>query len=500
MANTCIVCGQAAGSGEHVFPAALGGRRTNKNIYCTKHDNGYSGLVAALAGQVDVINALLGVVPDHSNEVKSVLARDVSSGEELRVSVKQASFTAPRVLSQEQTDTGTLMNMSFPTREAMRTWLAEQEAKGVKVTPLRKAEERPFYLGEVHHQRQFGGPFGLGAVGYVSQTFLAQAFPELARSGALAEFIGYTQSVAALAQMPGARGEVAEGLLDPKLKLAQETLEAALAPWGGQAPVWWDFEPQPNATPNQFDFGHRVTVGVDALDGQIFGRFALFSSLHFSVLFGKASAGVVSRTVTVDIDPMAAHPPNDIAKTEVAEATARVTRPGEATASLATAIADKSQAAVFNDLFQRIQAHSLSKTAEAIHTALAIYPTLSEFEGDQLLARVIDGQAQRILNMTTFVLERFKATLPSDLPSAFGAGIDGMTAYDPSSSNGLSTMATAILELAKGALISQMRDDLKNNLLDRRRIEQLMGEGPGAAVVGAAVLAPITQVLGGEQR
>ena len=173
MANTCIVCGQAAGSGEHVFPAALGGRRTNKNIYCTKHDNGYSGLVAALAGQVDVINALLGVVPDHSNEVKSVLARDVSSGEELRVSVKQASFTAPRVLSQEQTDTGTLMNMSFPTREAMRTWLAEQEAKGVKVTPLRKAEERPFYLGEVHHQRQFGGPFGLGAVGYVSQTFLA---------------------------------------------------------------------------------------------------------------------------------------------------------------------------------------------------------------------------------------------------------------------------------------------------------------------------------------
>ena len=316
----------------------------------------------------------------------------------------------------------------------------------------------------------------------------------------MAEFIGYTQSVAALAQMPGARGEVAEGLLDPKLKLAQETLEAALAPWGGQAPVWWDFEPQPNATPNQFDFGHRVTVGVDALDGQIFGRFALFSSLHFSVLFGKASAGVVSRTVTVDIDPMAAHPPNDIAKTEVAEATARVTRPGEATASLATAIADKSQAAVFNDLFQRIQAHSLSKTAEAIHTALAIYPTLSEFEGDQLLARVIDGQAQRILNMTTFVLERFKATLPSDLPSAFGAGIDGMTAYDPSSSNGLSTMATAILELAKGALISQMRDDLKNNLLDRRRIEQLMGEGPGAAVVGAAVLAPITQVLGGEQR
>lgn len=47
------MCGQAAGSGEHVFPAALGGRRINKKIYCTKHDNGYSSLVADLASQVD---------------------------------------------------------------------------------------------------------------------------------------------------------------------------------------------------------------------------------------------------------------------------------------------------------------------------------------------------------------------------------------------------------------------------------------------------------------
>ena len=78
--NTCIVCGQAAGSGEHVFPAALGGRRTNKNIYCTTHDNGYSSLVADLANQVDVLNAQLGVVPDHSNDVKSVLARDPHPG------------------------------------------------------------------------------------------------------------------------------------------------------------------------------------------------------------------------------------------------------------------------------------------------------------------------------------------------------------------------------------------------------------------------------------
>ena len=142
MANTCIVCGKAAGSGEHVFPAALGGRRINKNIYCTEHDNGYSSLVADLANQVDVLNAMLGVIPDHSDDVKSVLARDANSGEELRLSVKESVFTAPRVISQEPVGNGMLMNMSFPNREAMKQWLAEQKAKGLDATPLQKAQEQ----------------------------------------------------------------------------------------------------------------------------------------------------------------------------------------------------------------------------------------------------------------------------------------------------------------------------------------------------------------------
>lgn len=57
MAKTCIVCGQAAGSGEHVFPASLGGRRVNSGIYCPKHDNSYSGLVNEIAEQLDFLNA-----------------------------------------------------------------------------------------------------------------------------------------------------------------------------------------------------------------------------------------------------------------------------------------------------------------------------------------------------------------------------------------------------------------------------------------------------------
>ncbi|MEA9822332.1 hypothetical protein VDF98_03835 [Xanthomonas campestris pv. raphani] len=495
MANTCIVCGQAAGSGEHVFPAALGGRRINKKIYCTKHDNGYSGLVADLANQMDVLNAQLGVVPDHSDDVKSVYARDPHTGEELRLSVKQNSFTASRVISQQHVENGLLVDMSFPNREAMQQWLAEQKAMGIDVKLLRRPEERPYFLDAVHHRRRFGGRCGLGAVAYVTQTFLAQAFPELARSNDVADFITYTQAIAAVAQIRGGCGEPADGPVDPKLGPALQTLEAAQAPWGGHAPVWWDFDPQPDATPNAFEFGHRVVVGVDAADGQIFGRFSLFSAIHFGMHFGDASAGVTTRTVTVDIDPMAAHPPNDIKKVEAASATARVTRPADPTEGLATAISGNTQEAVFTDLIQRIEAHSLAKTAAKMHVELAAYSIASYFEGDKLIGRVVDGQAQRVFNMAKWVLKNFKQSLPAELLPVLGPIIDSMTAHDPTSINGLSQMASATLELAKAALVAKMREDIVAGRLDERRIVELMGEGPGAAVVGEIVLAPIMQAI-----
>ncbi|MEO3711500.1 hypothetical protein [Roseateles flavus] len=495
MANTCIVCGQAAGSGEHVFPAALGGRRTNKNIYCTTHDNGYSSLVADLANQVDVLNAMLGVVPDHSDDVKSVLARDDSSGEEVRLSVKESSFTSPRVISQELVANGVVMNMSFPSRQALNQWLAEQKANGIDVTPLQKAQEHPYYLGAVHHQRRFGGPCGLGAVAYVTQTFLAQAFPALARSGDVAQFIAYTQAIAKLAQISSGCGEPNDGPANPRLETARQAFEAALAPWGGQAPVWWDFDIQPDAAPNAFEFGHRVTVGVDASDGQIFGRLSLFSSIHFGMRFGTASAGAETKTVTVDIDPMAARPPNDIKKVESASAIARVAVPKQPTAGLAAAISNGSQDGVFSELLRKIEARSLGKAAAKMHAELAAYSTLAEFEGEQLISRVLEGQAQRVLNIAKWVLQNFKATLPAEVLPGLQPTIDAMTAHDPSSTNGLTPMASATLALAIGALAAQLREDIKAGRLDEHRIAELMGEGPGAAVVGRAVLAPIVQAL-----
>ncbi len=63
MTRTWIICGDSAGSQEHIFPAALGGRRTSKGIYCGLHNEGFSPLAAFLSRQLELLNALLSVRP-----------------------------------------------------------------------------------------------------------------------------------------------------------------------------------------------------------------------------------------------------------------------------------------------------------------------------------------------------------------------------------------------------------------------------------------------------
>jgi hypothetical protein len=146
MPRTCIICGERVGSREHTFPAALGGRRTNKGIYCGTHNQGFSPLAAILADQLRAINALLAVRPDHR-----------SRSEPMR-------YTAP-----EGED---LVIFNGMVRSAIPNDLA----------------------GEQHHHVRlgFGGPEGLRAVAYIALTFFAHHFAQQERQpglDALKEFL-----------------------------------------------------------------------------------------------------------------------------------------------------------------------------------------------------------------------------------------------------------------------------------------------------------------------
>ena len=134
MSKTCIICGSRAGSGEHVFPAVLGGRRVNNGIYCEAHNNGFSPLAAVIGDQLRMINALLAVRPDRKN------------------AAQPHRYTSP--------DGESLVIFNG---------VVEREVRA------------PDYHKRLHVEQSFGGPEGLRAVAYIALTFFAAYFQEHAR-------------------------------------------------------------------------------------------------------------------------------------------------------------------------------------------------------------------------------------------------------------------------------------------------------------------------------
>jgi hypothetical protein len=470
MSKTCIICGGPAGSGEHVFPASLGGRRTNKGIYCKTHDNGYGSLVGGLAEQLAFFNSRLGVVLDHSKEVKSVITTDKHSGQKVRLSVIGSDFVEPRVISQSPLPNGKQAKMAFSDEKAIKKWIEEQKAAGMNVAILGKGKKQNYFLDTNHFHLKFGGPYGLAAVAYVAQTFLAQAFPEVVRTGALDDFKKYNQALAV------------------KAKNGEDELSA----WQDDTPVWWSFDPPSDDSPNAFDFGHRVTVGIDSSDGLIYGRISFFSTLHFAMIFGVTTDAVVTKTVTIDIDPLAEHPPNDIKKTEHQKAIARVSRPASQTAELANAINSGAGEKIVSELVRRLIDHGLNRTSEEMHAELRKAVGLTPEKRKAIFSKVLEVRSQRVWNVMQYVTEGFLASQGAkQLPHSISQKFKAIVAYDSTSSNGLSQEATNSFELAYQALLEQMLKDDDHGILDVRRLSELMGEGPGAGIVGEAIFKPV---------
>lgn len=139
MPRSCIICGDAANSREHIFPAALGGLRVNRGIYCEQHNNGFSGLADVLSRQLGMWNALLGV-------------RDRDR--------------RPRVLQ-------------VTTPEGEEVVVTAGRAQRVNAGPVHPE-------GGIHLQLTLGGPEGLPAIAYVALTFFAHHFGDIARQESLA--------------------------------------------------------------------------------------------------------------------------------------------------------------------------------------------------------------------------------------------------------------------------------------------------------------------------
>jgi hypothetical protein len=219
MAKRCIVCGDPAGSGEHIFPACLEGLRVNNGIYCEPDNNGYGPLAAQLGTQLAFFNAHCGIRNSRTKQIKPARLKD-STGAEYDYDGHGLKPVWARILSQD----GNQTSVGFPDKASADRFREQLEAQGIKVET---GAAQVFHPDQLGINLVFGGPEGMRAVGYVAQTFLAHCFPDLARNPAIKPFLDYT------------------------LKGTGDNF------------VWWDFDAPSDLPPNAFDFGHRIIVGAD---------------------------------------------------------------------------------------------------------------------------------------------------------------------------------------------------------------------------------------------
>ncbi len=459
--RTCIMCGGRAGSGEHVFPAALGGRRINRGIYCGDHNLGFSPLAAVLAEQLRLINAGLGVRPDRSDTAVQYEIVDPATGQAHLLSANSAELARPHVVEDVVKGVGRQLQVRVSDDSQLQQWIADQRAAGLQVHVTRGEPGESLSLRSHPVELKLGGPDGMRAVGYIAMTFLAQYFPAVARDPGLDSFKQF----------------VLGAQVDQR--------------------VWWDFaESSQDNPPNSFRFGHRILVGVSAGRQEAYARVSLFSTLDFAIHFGTAAIDV-DATVVTDIDPLADRAPDDLHVIRADECLATVDKPVSLTANLQSAIASGQAQKRFELLMERISAFNTERAAQALLPELLAAHSLPPFQRPDRVKSLLKTEAQRVINLMKFVVARLTQELAADPTTAqLATSLKVLVAEDQNSPTGITQATECALGLAIEALAAQVCQDIDVGVLDENRLCSLIGGGLGAAIVGNAVITPWRMVLG----
>jgi hypothetical protein len=362
----------------------------------------------------------------------------------------------PHTLQETVVGTSRNVRMSFSSQAQYDDWLAKQRAAGNDWLVVSREEGTGYFSQPLTFQLKLGGPEGLRAIGYVALTFFAHHFPEQARQPGVLQF----------------------------KKFVQGTSEGEF--------VRWD---SPNATDglpaNPFAFGHTVALCVSAWRSAAYARVSLFSALNFVVHLGGVVA-VADRTIIVHIDPQAEHPPDDIVVLSEDSLAFEINRPSSRTADLREMIesghAQESLQILFNKIF-------VSQRDRAIIRLLYELNSVRELDADERNRKVqaiVNKEGQRVLNLMRHVVAGLRLQFEGNpvmvklLPS-----LNALVAGDGTSLTRLSQTASDALGVAKAKLAEEIEKHLSNGDLDFDRLSMLLGGGPGAALVGRAILDPI---------
>lgn len=460
MARRCIFGLERAGSGEHVFPATLGGRRINRGILCDKHNNALAPLAGVLSEQLRFLNAQIGVRPDHDKKTPHASVVTDPHGREYVLSIEGFRLKGGHLVSETPLEDGrTSVTMEFGTQEEVDRWIKAQEEAGIKVEAVSRTERTRLSHHRFRASVQLGGPEGLRAVGYVALTFLAHRFPELASSPALEPF----------------RQFVLMGDRDNEF-------------------VWWLDPPRASAD-DPYPLGHKIEISLSA-SGDAMARVTFFSCVAFGVRFGPV-VHAKAETVTTHIDPLTLHPPNDVREHWAEGSDIGLECPMSQAETLRRAITHGTAERAFDAFMRRVSDYRLQEDARPFHVRLIAANALASAERRKVVDCVVEENAQRVLNLIHHVARdlRSQADTTSKANRMIRAYLDALFPENQEPSQFYAAASSDIQAAARRAIAQAIDDDLVRNVLDVDRLAMLLGGGPGAAVAGEAVMKALTDIL-----
>lgn len=440
MAKTCIVCGGPAGSGEHIFPACLGGLRVNNGIYCGTHNNAYGDLAALLGNQLAFANAQFGIRNTRTKQIRPVEMTDPATGATYEFDGTNLKPIRPRILSQTEAE-ATIALPNDPA--AVKQFVAAMKAQGIELQATTGQPEN-YHPGQLGIRLSFGGREGLRAIGYLAQTLLAHCFPDLARDPAMKPFIDYT--------LDGVGGHL----------------------------VWWDFEAPTDLPPNNFDFGHRIIVGADNKHGVVYGRVSLFLTWDFATVFYNLSSQLGSCSMINDIDPIALKMPDDLKQLRWdTDAVGTVTRPENPTQSLRAAIENGTARDPQDQLMRQVTDNRRRCAAEHLLERITTAPDLSAKQ--RIVREFWNWESQRVLCLLVATLAHLKTDPQPKDPdwNLLHDRLEDATRRDESASSGLTPSGQAAIIIATAALCDAMDEAIRTGTLDQDKTEMLIEGGLG---------------------
>lgn len=455
MTKTCIICNNPAGSGEHVFPAAFGGRRTNRGIYCESHNNAFGRHVETLLSGLDIVNAIIGVIPDRHKEIRPAPAKS-ADGERFLFSRVGSKIAPPQPLNETPELVGKRVKLKFADQKQAIKWIAEQEKAGFRIeTEPAGPNQTQIIAHPLHAPRYLGDEAFMRALLYIGLTFLAHVHPKLARAPGLADVRKIVEE----------DGKVEDRVLwEPPHALEQ-------------------------LSANPFPYGNTVAIGPITNTSRIGALISFYGAIQFSVDLGKLPEVSCLERITTHIDPLAKNPPDDIDVIREEGISLVVSTPSESRKYLNELRTGQTT----NPLMSVLQSASydaLSETCEALLPELMATKSMPPSQRPDRVMALLAAHDQRIFNLMREGIQNFIKSAP-DLPAPIRFLLNSFISGDDSAPRGLDCTSDAALVIAKASLADSILNHINDDTLNGQTLAELLGGGKGIS----AVLRPLTEIV-----